>query len=42
MTHQFRIGVESTGVCECEYGIDDANHFLLQCTMVYGESWNMK
>ena len=28
--HQFRIGVESTRVCECGQGIDDINHFLLQ------------
>ena len=31
--HQFRIGVESTRVCERGQGIDDTNHFLLQCTM---------
>jgi len=31
--HQFRIGIESTRVCECGQGIDDINHFLLHCTM---------
>ena len=31
--HQFRIGVESTCVCERGQRIDDTNHFLLQCTM---------
>ena len=35
--HQFRIGVESTCVCECgqEFTNDDTNHFLLQCTTMY-------
>jgi len=36
--HQFRIGVESTCVCEGGHGIDDVYHFFLQCTL-YDDLW---
>jgi len=31
--HQHRIGLEASNSCDCGLGIDDIEHFLLQCTL---------
>jgi len=32
--HQHRIGVEVSKCCNCGLGVDDVEHFLLQCTLL--------
>jgi len=36
MSHQHSIGLEASKGCDCGLGIDDIDHFFLQCTL-FGE-----
>ena len=31
-THQHRMGLSDTNVCDCEQGMEDVHHFLFECT----------
>jgi len=40
--HQYRIGVEVSKSCNCGLGVDDVEHFLLQCTLLKDQHQDLK